>query len=308
MALNAASAGGVFFSALGDVGGMRHTNPDQSPASGMYCNPFFSNTNDIDFAELNTNIVVRVGNSGAVTTDTAYSTNNGLTWNPWGSAPPGYGTTNQIGSVAVAADGSRVVVAPNRGHGSPAYASSLGGSWTTCSGLPSGAVLASDRASAATLYAIYPGNPGNGTVTIYASADYGASFSQVNTIPSAGWGQAAPRAVFGQAGEFWVSSGIGLFRFTNGGSAKAQIANVTSANSVGFGKAASGQSHPAVYLVGTVGGIFGFFRCDDGVGSAWTRINDAVHQYGNPGLAGGDENVYGRMYVGAGGGFYTGIS
>ena len=143
--MNPAAAGGILFSCLGDVGGMRHPNVTQSPASGMYCNPQFSNTNMLDFAESRPNTVVRAGNStnpSSVNDDLAYSTNNGQTWTPWGNAPPGYGTSGQMGCVAVAADGSRIVVSPYSGNGSPAYASSLGGGWTTCSGLPSGAMVA----------------------------------------------------------------------------------------------------------------------------------------------------------------------
>ena len=294
LAINAASAGGIFFSAVGDIAGMRHTNLTQSPAGGMYCNPGFTNTNSVDFAESNTNDVVRVGNSSTTTSDVAYSTNNGQTWTPWGSAPPGYGTANQMGSVAVAANGSHVVVSPYNGYGSPAFASSLGGAWTTCTGLPSGSQLASDRANATTFYATNGSN-------LYISTNSGSSFSVVNTFT----GNGMPRSVFGEAGEVWVpAGGSGLFRFTNGGSTKATIANVSSAIALGFGISSSGApptNHPAVYLVGTVSGTYGFFRCDDGVGTTWTRINDANHQFGAAGYAGGDETVYGRMYVGTNG-------
>jgi hypothetical protein len=102
------------------------------------------------------------------------------------------------------------------------------------------------------------------------------------------------------SGEFWVT-GLNLYRYTNGGSAKTQVANVSAAIAVGFGKAAPGQTHPAVYLVGTGGGTYGFFRCDDGLGAGWTRINDNNHQFGNAVGVEGDENIYGRAYVGAGG-------
>ncbi len=305
--LPASAAGGVFFSAVGDIAGMRYTNVTQPSTSGAYCNPQFGSMTGVDFAELNTNDVVRIGSSNTTTSDVAYSTNNGQTWSPWGSAPPGYGTANQMGSVAVAADGSHVVVSPYNGYGSPAYASSLGGAWTTCAGLPSGSMLAADRVSPATIYATYPQEPGNGPLSVYVSTNYGASFTLVNTItntgaiPAPGWYEVFPRAVFGQAGEFWVNS-MNLYRYTNAGATRTQIANVTGALGVGFGKADSPTyTHPAVYLIGTVGGTYGFFRCDDGVGTTWTRINDANHQYGDAMGIEGDETVYGRAYVGAGG-------
>ncbi|HVZ80897.1 MAG TPA: hypothetical protein VHE12_08870 [bacterium] len=310
--MNPAAVGGILFSCMGDVGGMRHANLTQSPASGMYCNPQYTNTNMLDFAESRPNTVVRAGNStnpSSVNSDVAYSTNNGQTWTPWGSAPPGYGTSGQMGCVAVAADGSRIVVAPYGGNGSPAYASSLGGGWTTCTGLPSGAMVASDRSNPSTFYATYPAQwVFGGTVTVYVSTNGGTSFSQVNTIP-VNWGDAngngqwvMPRPVFGQPGEFWVSTYNALYRFTNAGSNVTTIPNVYEPmGPVGFGKAAPSQTHPAVFLVGTVNGTYGFFRNDDGAGVTWTRINDDTHQYNGPNWIEGDESIYGRCYLGAGG-------
>jgi hypothetical protein len=305
--MNPSAAGGILFSCMGDFGGMRHTNPAQSPASGMYCNPQFSNTNMLDFAENNTGDVVRVGNSGAVNSDIAYSTNNGQTWTPWGGAPSDYTSYNNMGSVAVSANGSRVVVAPYSGKGTPSYASSLGGAWTKCTGLPSGACVASDRVNSSNFYATYPANwVYGGTVAVYESTDGGASFSQVNSIP-VNWSDAngngqfvIPRPVFGVSGEFWVCTYNALYRFTNGGSSVTTISNVYEPFGVGFGKAASGQSHPAVYLSGTVNGTYGFYRCDDGAGTSWTRINDDSHQFSGAGWIEGDEAVYGRCYIGAG--------
>ena len=280
---------GVFFSCLGDISGMRYTNLDV-PAPNKYCNPAFGNTNCLDFAENNTNIVARVGSSGSAASDTAFSSDNGQNWAPGTVAPPGYGTSNQMRSCAVAADGSRVIVCPYNGYGSPAYTTNSGGSWTTCNGLPSGSDLAADRVNASVFYATNGSN-------LYRSMDSGANFSQINSFSGSG----APRAVFGQTGEVWVTTGSGLYRFMNQGMILSVIPNVSSANSVGFGKAASGQAHPAVYLTGNVGGTYGFYRCDDGVGTAWVRINDNNHQYGYGAWCGGDEDIYGRMYVGTNG-------
>jgi hypothetical protein len=280
---------GVFFSCLGDISGMRYTNLDV-PAPNKYCNPAFGNTNCLDFAENNTNIVARVGSSGSAASDTAFSSDNGQNWAPGTVAPPGYSTSNQMRSCAVTADGSRIIVCPYNGYGSPAFTTNSGGSWTTCNGLPSGSDLASDRVNASIIFAT------NGS-SLYRSTDSGTNFSVVNSFSGSG----APRAVFGLTGEVWVATGNGLYRFTNNGSTMTTISNISSANSVGFGKAASGQSHPAVYLTGNVGGTYGFYRCDDGAGTAWVRINDNNHQYGYGGWCGGDEGIYGRMYVGTNG-------
>ena len=194
-------------------------------------------------------------------------------------------------SVAVSADGSRFIVSPYSGHGSPAYTTNRGTSWTTCSGLPSGAQLASDRVTSSTFYAT------SGS-TLYVSKNGGASFSATNSFSGSG----APRAVFGKSGEVWVAAS-GLYRFTGSGATKTQITTVSSASGVGFGMAATGQSHPAVFIIGTVGGQYGFFRSDDGGGASWVRINDDAHQFGwlQGNYIAGDEGVFRRVYLTTGG-------
>jgi hypothetical protein len=280
---------GAFLGAIGDLGGMRNTSLDTYSSTGEYATPIDSNTNGIDFAESNTNFVVRVGNSGALASDVAYSNDNGQSWTACAAAATGYTTANEMGSVAVAADGGRFVVAPSQGNGSPAYTTNKCASWTACSGLPSGALLAADRVTAGTFYAT------SGS-TLYVSTDGGATFKTANTFTGTG----APRTVFGQAGEVWVAAkGGNLYRFTDAGATSTVVASLTAAYGVGFGMAATGQTHPAIYAIGTVGGQYGFFRSDDGVGTTWTRINDDAHQYGslqNDYIA-GDEAVYGRVYL-----------
>jgi len=288
---------GAFLGAIGDLGGMRNPNLDAYSSTGEYTNPVQGNVNGIDFAENNANIVVRVGNSGTAASDVAYSSDNGQTWHPATGTVPGYGGPNQMQSVAVSADGTRFLVSPYAGHGSPAYTTNNGTNWTTCSGLPSGAMLASDRVTSGTFYAT------SGS-TLYVSTNGGASFSTVNTFSGSG----APRAVFGKAGEVWVAAGSGgLYRFTGSGATRTQITSASSASGVGFGMAASGQSHPAVFIIGTVGGQYGFFRSDDGGGASWKRINDNAHQFGwlQGNYIGGDENVFGRVYLTTGGRGYV---
>ena len=79
--------------------------------------------------------------------------------------------------------------------------------------------------------------------------------------------------------------------------------NVTSATGVGFGAPASGQTHPAVFIIGTVAGQYGFYRSDDGAGASWTRINDDRNQFGSlqGNYIGGDETHFGRVFLTTGG-------
>jgi hypothetical protein len=282
---------GAFLGTIGDLGGMRNTNLDAYSTTGEYSNPIDNNTNGIDFAETNTNFVVRVGHSGTAASDVAYSNDNGVTWTPCPTAAPGYATSGQMASVAVAADGSRFVVSPS--SGTAAYTTNQGTSWTASTGLPAGSMLASDRVIANTFYATSGG-------TLYVSTNGGATFTKANTFTGSG----APRTVFGQAGEVWVAANGGsLYRFTASGATRTVISNVSVAYGVGFGMAAAGQTHAAVFIVGTVMGQYGFFRSDDGAGTTWTRINDDAHQFGwlQGDYIAGDEGVYGRVYLTTGG-------
>ncbi len=94
-------------------------------------------------------------------------------------------------------------------------------------------------------------------------------------------------------------TGSALYHSTQSGDNFATV-GVDAAYAVGFGKPADGQTYPAVYLFGQVSGTPGFFRSDD-QGSSWTRIDDDQHQFGTAGYVAGDENVYGRVYVGTNG-------
>jgi len=71
---------------------------------------------------------------------------------------------------------------------------------------------------------------------------------------------------------------------------------VTSAISVGFGKAASGTSYPTIYMAGVVNGVTGLFRSTD-TGNTWVQINDSAHQWGDYSIVVGDPKTFGTMYV-----------
>jgi photosystem II stability/assembly factor-like uncharacterized protein len=287
------SVNGAFLGAIGDLGGMRNTDLDTYSTSGEYTNPIQSTTNGIDFAESNPKVVVRVGNSSKVASDVAYSTDNGMTWTPC-AAPPGYTTANKMRSVAVAADGSHIVVTWTSGTGFAAVATANCAAWTATTGLPSGAQVAADRVTPGTFYAT------SGS-TLYASTDGGMTFTSVNTL---GTGKGAPRAVFGQAGEVWVAAGsAGLFLFSGQGANKTPVGTITNVTGIGFGAPATGFTHPALFAIGTVGNQYGFWRSDDGTGLSWTRMNDDSHQFGGlqGNYIGGDETHFGRVFLTTGG-------
>ncbi|MFG2776647.1 cellulose binding domain-containing protein [Streptomyces prunicolor] len=281
------SGGAQLLSALGDIGGFRHTDLTKVP-SMMFTSPSFTTTTSLDFAEANPNTVVRVGNvdSGA---HIAFSTDNGANWFA-GTDPSG---VSGGGTVAAAADGSRFVWSP-AGAGVQ-YATGFGSSWAASSGIPAGAIVESDRVDAKTFYGFKSGH-------FYVSSDGGATFTASAATGLPGGDSVRFKALPGAKGDVWLAGGAsdgayGLWHSTDGGATFAKLANVDQADTIGFGKAATGASYQTLYASAKIGGVRGIFRSTD-KGATWTRINDDAHQWGWTGAAiTGDPRVYGRVYV-----------
>ncbi|MGW4911640.1 cellulose binding domain-containing protein [Streptomyces sp. NPDC004270] len=281
------SGGAQLFSALGDIGGFRHTDLTKVP-SLMYTSPTFTTTTSLDFAETNPNTVVRVGNldSGP---HIAFSTDNGANWFA-GTDPSG---VSGGGTVAAAADGSRFVWSP-AGTGVQ-YTTGFGSSWSASSGIPAGAAVESDRVDPKTFYGFKSGK-------FYVSTDGGATFtaSAASGLPSGD--SVRFKALPGTKGDVWLAGGAtdgayGLWHSTDGGASFTKLSNVDQADTIGFGKAATGASYQTLYTSARIGGVRGIFRSTD-KGTTWTRINDDAHQWGWTGAAiTGDPRVYGRVYV-----------
>jgi hypothetical protein len=248
------------FSAIGDQDGFRHVDFSVSPAAGRFGQNnglAVGSTDDIDVAWSDANYLVRTTHSSPYV---QYSTNNGVTW-AWFPSAGVSGGGSGSGRVAISADGTRTVYEPD-GAGLTIYSTRAGstwGNWTTpASGRPAnGARIVADLVEPTTFYA-YAGT------TLSRSTDGGANWSVMSsTAPSGGmWIRAVPN----NAGHLLLSTGNnGLWRSTNGGTSWTRINSgaVTVANEVGVGAAAPGQSYPAIFVGGTVGGLNGFFRSDD---------------------------------------------
>ena len=129
---------------------------------------------------------------------------------------------------------------------------------------------------------------------VLASVDGGESFKVVaRNLPDAGPLKAVP----GVEGEVWLPTRQGLMRSTQGGGAFKRVAGVDDAGLVGFGKAAPGQSHPAVFIWGKVGGVEGVFRSDD-VGKSWIKLGDSQRGFAELKALTGDPVRFGRVYLG----------
>ncbi|KUO12854.1 cellulose binding domain-containing protein [Streptomyces sp. DSM 15324] len=280
-------AGAPLLSALGDVGGFRHTDLTKVP-SMMFTSPNFTTTTSLDFAETTPNTVVRVGDldSGP---HVAFSTDNGANWFA-GTDPSG---VSGGGTVAAAADGSRFVWSP-AGTGVQ-YTTGFGTSWQASSGIPSGAIVESDRVDPKTFYGFKSGK-------FYVSSDGGASFTASSATGLPSGDSVRFKALPGTKGDVWLAGGAsdgayGLWHSTDSGATFTKLSNVEQADTIGFGKAATGASYQTLYTSAKIAGVRGIFRSTD-KGVTWTRINDDAHQWGWTGTAiTGDPRVYGRVYV-----------
>jgi hypothetical protein len=288
-------SGPQLWSVLGDNGGFSHYNLDVSPPAADLFTPRWGNSYGIDFAEQSPNLVVRTfyrdGNRGGL-----ISTNYGSTWSQFATTPPPVQTDSGPGMVAISADGNRLVWTI---YGSaPYYSTDSGATWTPCAGsnlTPATweqPYLFSDRVNPNKFYLYY-----RNTGRVFLSTDGGASFALASTISA--WGESM-RPAYGEEGSLWVAVSDGLWRTTNSGASFSKVPGVQAAQTVGFGRTATGTGHPVVYMHGRIGGVWGIYRSEN-EGTSWTRINDDQHRYGIIQNVIGDPRIYGRCYIAAGG-------
>ncbi len=304
LALISPASGAPLLTAAGDGQNYRFTDPT---TFGTTYNLMDGTNRDIDFAESNPNLIVRVADDSP---NIAYSRDNGVTWTAFPSLPANTGTgtaaMDNAGMLAMSADGSRVVWDPGNDSGQNiafplSYATWNGSSWSgwttsTWSGSADVKPVA-DRVNANYFY-ILDGSK------LSASSDGGATWTLKNS--STPYGKL--KASFTAEGDLWIAAGSsGLWHSTDHGATWAHVASSTvlAADDVSFGKSAPGKSYPAIYTEGMANGTTGVFRSDDG-GTTWASLSDAQHQV--TGVLAADRNVYGRVYIGAGAGGILGAA
>ena len=277
----------LLLSSMGDIYGFAHTDLTTSPAQGMYSNPR-SQPSGMDFEQNTPTTVVRVTNG--TTPLGVTSPDGGLTWTAFATMPTG--TTKGGGTIAIAPDNSSMVWA-TADTSSVWYSSNSGATWTASTGIVKQAQVVSDRVKAGVYYGIAAN-------TLYLSTDGGQTWiSQQSGLPSDGKLVMLPDA----QGDLWlVSGGSGLYHNTGSASSPTltAVSGVSSANYLGFGKAAPGSSSPTLYLYGVVTSQ-DLFRSTNN-GASWTQINDSAHRWGGGvGSVTGDMRTFGTVYVGTNG-------
>lgn len=287
-----ASGGAPLVSAIGDIGGFRHDDVD-SAANSRYFDPHGGTNRGLDYAALAPDILVRT--SDPTPTGGFRSTDGGKTWKAFAGSPP-RGSNPDTGRIALSVDGKRMVWAL---RDAALYVSSDDGkTWRPAQGVappnPKAGdrlefIPASDRVNPSRFY-VYDAVQG----AVLASTDGGESFKvTARDLPNG----RPPKAVPGIEGELWLPTAQGLMRSTNGGDSFKAVGGVDEAGLVGFGKAAPGQVHPAVFVWGKVGGVEGVFRSDD-VGKTWIKLHDERWGFAELRALTGDPNRFGRVYLG----------
>jgi len=304
IALISPTSGPHLLSGMGDVCGFVHTSLTAVPLK-QPDNPTCGDSigTSLDFAKNAPSTIVRIvqhGNS-TLTSYGSISRDGGSTWTGFANQA---GSANGGGTVAISGDGKTIVWAPSDTVAQ--VSNDSGSTWTkvtdsTSSPLPVGVQLLSDGASPNVFYAW---NSANGA--FYSSTDKGVSWhASVNaglpSVPS--YLSSHATTVTGipgeaKAGDVWIATPNGLYRSTTYGATWAPVdaGTVTSASSVGFGKAVTGSHYPTVYLSGTVNGVTGVFRSTN-AGATWVQINDTLHQWGGATLVIGDPRIFGMVYV-----------
>lgn len=283
-------------SGLGDIGVMYHDSLTASPSRGMAANPVFGSATGLAMAAGKPSYVVRTG--WASGHNGAWSGDGGRTWQPFASQPPVAGTAP--GPIATSADGRVLLWSFVHWDGSTHAthrSTDNGATWVEVPTFPRGATPVADPVDPRCFYAY---DTVNGTVQ--RSADAGRTFTPAAAGLPAGDTQFRLAATPGRTGHLWLSAKWnGLHRSTDGGRSFTRVASCWASYTLGFGRAAAGADHPAIFQVGATGPATAVLRSDD-EGASWIRINDDAHQWGWIGeTITGDPRIHGRVYLGTNG-------
>lgn len=291
--------GANLISAIGDYGGFVHWDLDKPVKEGNFTNPHFLNTDGVACGENNPDVIVRVGNAshGVQGQNIGYSLDGGKTWQPSPTMPS---ASSQHGHIAVSADGKTWIWTPQR---SAAFATHDNGkTWQQAKGIADNLKVIADKVNPQKFYALALSQG-----KLYSSVDGGNTFTEQALsnvkLPSGGnrgdnrGGQDRVYAAPAHEGDLWLAAFDGLYHSTDAGKTFTNTNTVEEIHAFGFGKGAPNTKYAALYLVGTVNGVRGFYRSDD-VAKSWVRINDDQHQYGLVLHITGDPKKYGRVYVG----------
>ncbi|KAG8990048.1 hypothetical protein FRB93_003334 [Tulasnella sp. JGI-2019a] len=275
--------GAHLISAVGDIGGWTHDNLDVAPTTLHV--PIFGNVMDLDYAGLKPYMVVRIGNAVG---QLATSGDGGHTWTLYANAPSGVSS----GNIQYSANATSILWSTSTG----VYVAKNNGTFVAATGIPTGSLVKADKTNDAYFYGTSGG-------WIYVSSNGGTSFTKTTLLGSATSANGIAVNTLGTAGEFWVSTAVGLWHSNDFGHTVTGLSgNLSEAWSISVGAPATSGGTPTLFAAGVVSNVHGIFRSDNG-GSSWTQINDAAHGFLSTSgvIVCGDPRIYKRVYIGSGG-------
>jgi hypothetical protein len=319
-AIVAAPAGATykFINSAGDIGTWLQTNLATAPTKGP--TTAWSNGFAADLLWSDPNYIVGSGRDNISGTAFGFwSGDGGTTWANFATLPGG-AATNQAGAQSIVTTSrNNIVWAP--ANSVPSYSTNNGASWTPTN-LPAlsaeawdrGYRLVADRKNPNKVYAYdSAGVPwSNTTGKFYVSTDGGHNFTlsqgaaSLNLAPNSWWTTSLvvnPNV----EGDLWLVDGNAVYHSTSSGASWTKLSGFATvagsgtmgalqgASEITLGKAKQGAKYPAIYVVGTMNGVWGIYHSDD-AGATWARFNDDAHQYGGIGSIAADWSTYGRIY------------
>lgn len=256
-----------------------------------------------------------------------YSMDGGKSWSKFATLPQPPGTKADdpwrmsFGTIAVAADTIDNIIWAPAYNRAPFYTLDRGKSWRRVvlkgEKLPhTGSyaqkwtqrkTLAADRVRAGTFYLVHSGDGDNAALAgLWRTSDGGRSWTRRfrGEIAPASQYSAKLRAVPGKAGQLFFTSGVSgdgdtaLRRSTDGGDHWQVLRHINRVDDIAFGKAARGQSYPAIYISGRVDGRYGLWRSVDNA-TRWQRLVDfPLGRLDQVTTIEADKDVFGRVYAG----------
>ncbi len=317
--------GARLISGIGDYGGYTHWDITKVCKDGAHYSPNFGNTNAVTAAWHAQNLIFRSGHVFNHKSDSihpiSFSLDSGLTWQMCANVPK-KGAAH--GSLALGCDGKTCIWTPR--NMSVFRTKDNGFSWDSIPSLPKNIRVEADKENPSRFYAF--SQPAN---TLYISTDTAKSFDafslKLNGYIPLPWdkakssnrgdvrgGQDRVYSTPGHEKDLWLALYDGLYHLdlndslsfasTSELTPKA-MSQVSKIYAFGFGKGLS-DDYPALYLIGEVNGVYGFYISNDRAVS-WKKLNDDAHNYGLVLLIAGDMQEYGRFYIGTHGrGIITG--
>ncbi|KZS96826.1 Oligoxyloglucan reducing end-specific cellobiohydrolase [Sistotremastrum niveocremeum HHB9708] len=274
--------GAHLVSVVGDIGGWVHDNLDVAPPTLHV--PVWGTSNGIDYAGNQPLSLVRTGGSAG---QLATSTDGGHTWTQYANA----GSLSS-GKVAYSANATSIIWTP----GSGVYVAKNGGAFVASTGIPSNAIIATDKSNDAYVYGAANGR-------LYVSKDGGATFTLTNVLGSAQSSNGIAVNNLGKAGELWTTTEHGMWHSTDFGKTVIGFSGgLTQGYAVAVGAPSTTGGTPSVFVAGTVNGVAGFYRTDNNSGS-WSQIDTPQFRFGSVSgaLLAGDPRIYRRVYIGTNG-------